>query len=102
MPVVAARAYAEMIRNRVHSSINECGSYRGEIDIVASTDGPGISGSLVVGYNFAKSVAWALQKPFYAVDHMVGHLSAPLIEHPNMDPPFLSLLVSGDIHKLCL
>ena len=95
VPEVASRAHAEMIRNLFHSSINECGIDIGEIDIVASTDGPGLSGSLVVGYNFAKSVAWALQKPFYAVDHMVGHLSAPLIEHPNMDPPFLSLLVSG-------
>ena len=66
VPEVASRAHAEMIRNLFHSSINECGIDIGEIDIVASTDGPGLSGSLVVGYNFAKSVAWALQKPFYA------------------------------------
>ena len=64
VPEVASRAHAEMIRNLFHSSINECGIDIGEIDIVASTDGPGLSGSLVVGYNFAKSVAWALQKPF--------------------------------------
>ncbi len=84
VPEVASRAHAEMIRNLFHSSLNECGIDLSEIDIVASTDGPGLAGSLVVGYNFAKSVAWALEKPFYAVDHMVGHLSAPLIEHPNM------------------
>ena len=102
VPEVASRAHAEMIRNLFHSSINECGIDIGEIDIVASTDGPGLAGSLVVGYNFAKSVAWALEKPFYAVDHMVGHFSAPLIEHPNMEPPFLSLLVSGGHTQIVL
>ena len=102
VPEVASRAHAEMIRNLFHSSINECGIDLSEIDIVASTDGPGLAGSLVVGYNFAKSVAWALEKPFYAVDHMVGHLSAPLIEHPNMEPPFLSLLVSGGHTQIVL
>ena len=95
VPEVASRAHSEMIRNLFHTSLNEAHLELSDIDIVASTDGPGLVGSLVVGYNFAKSVAWSLDKPFLPIDHMVGHLSAPLIEHPQLDPPFLSLLVSG-------
>ena len=95
VPEVASRAHSEMIRNLFHTSLNEAQLELSDIDIVASTDGPGLVGSLVVGYNFAKSVAWSLDKLFLPVDHMVGHLSAPLIEYPQLEPPFLSLLVSG-------
>ncbi len=102
VPEVASRAHSEMIRNLFHTSLNEAQLELSDIDIVASTDGPGLVGSLVVGYNFAKSVAWSLDKPFLPVDHMVGHLSAPLIEHPQLNPPFLSLLVSGGHTQIVL
>ena len=102
VPEVASRAHSEMIRNLFHTSLNEAHLELSDIDIVASTDGPGLVGSLVVGYNFAKSVAWSLDKPFLPIDHMVGHLSAPLIEHPQLDPPFLSLLVSGGHTQIVL
>ena len=102
VPEVASRAHSEMIRNLFHSALNEAGVELSEVDIVASTDGPGLAGSLVVGYNFAKSVAWSLDKPFLGVDHMVGHLSAPLIENPSLKPPFLSLLVSGGHTQIVL
>ena len=102
VPEVASRAHSEMIRNLFHTSLNEAQLELSDIDIVASTDGPGLVGSLVVGYNFAKSVAWALDKLFLPVDHMVGHLSAPLIEYPQLEPPFLSLLVSGGHTQIVL
>ncbi|MDA9620425.1 tRNA (adenosine(37)-N6)-threonylcarbamoyltransferase complex transferase subunit TsaD [Candidatus Actinomarina sp.] len=102
VPEVASRAHSEMIRNLFHTSLNEAQLELSDIDIVASTDGPGLVGSLVVGYNFAKSVAWSLDKLFLPVDHMVGHLSAPLIEYPQLDPPFLSLLVSGGHTQIVL
>ena len=102
VPEVASRAHSEMIRNLFHTSLNEAHLELSDIDIVASTDGPGLVGSLVVGYNFAKSIAWSLDKPFPPIDHMVGHLSAPLIEHPQLDPPFLSLLVSGGHTQIVL
>ena len=102
VPEVASRAHAEMIRNLLHSALNEGGVELSEVDVVASTDGPGLAGSLVVGYNFAKSIAWSLEKPFLGVDHMVGHLSAPLIENPSLKPPFLSLLVSGGHTQIVL
>ena len=102
VPEVASRAHSEMIRNLFHTSLNEAQLELSDIDIVASTDGPGLVGSLVVGYNFAKSVAWSLYKLFLPVDHMVGHLSAPLIEYPQLEPPFLSLLVSGGHTQIVL
>ncbi len=102
VPEVASRAHSEMIRNLFHISLNEAQLELSDIDIVASTDGPGLVGSLVVGYNFAKSVAWSLDKLFLPVDHMVGHLSAPLIEYPQLEPPFLSLLVSGGHTQIVL
>ena len=102
VPEVASRAHSEMIRNLFHTSLNEAQLELSDIDIVASTDGPGLVGSLVVGYNFAKSVSWSLDKLFLPVDHMVGHLSAPLIEYPQLEPPFLSLLVSGGHTQIVL
>ena len=102
VPEVASRAHAEMIRNIFHSSLNSANLQISDIDSVATTDGPGLVGSLVVGYNFAKSIAWSIDKPLYTVDHMVGHLAAPLIENPNMEPPFLTLLVSGGHTQIVL
>ena len=81
VPEVASRAHSESIRNLFHASLNEAQMEARDIDLVAATDGPGLVGSLVVGYNFAKSVAWSINKPFLPIDHMVGHLSAPLLEH---------------------
>src|SRR6056300_1678283 len=102
VPEVASRAHAEMIRNIFHSSLNSANLQISDIDIVSTTDGPGLVGSLVVGYNFAKSVAWSIDKPFLTVDHMVGHLAAPLIENRTMKPPFITLLVSGGHTQIVL
>ena len=65
VPEVASRAHAEMIRNIFHSSLNSANLQISDIDSVATTDGPGLVGSLVVGYNFAKSIAWSIDKPLY-------------------------------------
>ena len=78
VPEVASRAHIEKIRNLLHECLIQGNIQPEDIDIVAATDGPGLAGSLVVGYNFAKSFAWSLNKPFYAIDHMVGHLVAPV------------------------
>ena len=102
VPEVASRAHAEMIRNIFHASLNSANLQISDIDIVSTTDGPGLVGSLVVGYNFAKSVAWSIDKPLLTVDHMVGHLAAPLIENRTMEPPFMTLLVSGGHTQIVL
>ena len=102
VPEVASRAHIEKIRNLLHECLIKGNIQPEDIDIVAATDGPGLAGSLVVGYNFAKSFAWSLNKPFYAIDHMVGHLVAPTIDFEELKPPFLSLLVSGGHTQIVL
>ena len=66
-----------------------------EIDAVAYTGGPGLAGALIVGAGFARGLAWALQIPSLAVNHLEGHLFAPYLESGRLQTPFLSLLVSG-------
>ncbi|MGA1478770.1 MAG: tRNA (adenosine(37)-N6)-threonylcarbamoyltransferase complex transferase subunit TsaD [Candidatus Actinomarina sp.] len=102
VPEVASRAHAESIRNIFHAALNKANLQISDIDLIATTDGPGLVGSLVVGYNFAKSVAWSIDVPLLTVDHMVGHLAAPLIENTEMKPPFISLLVSGGHTQIVL
>ena len=102
VPEVASRAHTEMIRNIFHNSLNAANLQISDIDVVATTDGPGLVGSLVVGYNFARSISWSIDKPLLTVDHMVGHLAAPLIENSEMTPPFLTLLVSGGHTQIVL
>ena len=102
VPEVASRAHIEKIRNLLHECLIQGNVQQEEIDIIAATDGPGLAGSLIVGYNFAKSFAWSLNKPFYPIDHMVGHLIAPTLVYEELEPPFLSLLVSGGHTQIVL
>jgi N6-L-threonylcarbamoyladenine synthase len=62
---------------------------------VAYTAGPGLVGALLVGAGVARSLAWGLDVPAIGVHHMEGHLLAPLLEDPDLKPPFVALLVSG-------
>ena len=68
---------------------------REEIDAVAVTYGPGLIGALLVAVNFAKSAALAMGKPLIPVHHLRGHIAANYIEHPDLEPPFVCLVVSG-------
>lgn len=95
VPEVAARAHVEAIRGLTHHALAEAGVHPADLDAVAATDGPGLVGALLVGHAFAKATAWARQLPFVGVDHMEGHLFAPLLEHPDYRPPAIVLLASG-------
>ncbi len=95
VPEVAARAHVEAIRPLVHKALQQAGVYSGDVDAIAATQGPGLVGSLVVGYAFAKSLAWSLRVPFIGIDHMEGHLFAPRLEHHDYRPPAVVLLASG-------
>jgi len=95
VPEVAARAHIEAIRPLVHEAVRQAGVHPGDIHAIAATQGPGLAGSLVVGYAFAKSLAWTLRKPFIGVDHMEGHLFAPRLVHAGYAPPAVVLLASG-------
>ncbi len=100
VPEVAARAHVEAIRALTHRALTDAGVHPGDLDAVAATEGPGLVGALLVGHSFAKATAWARQLPFVGVDHMEGHLFAPVFEHPDYEPPAIVLLVSGGHSQL--
>ncbi|MBT8211594.1 MAG: tRNA (adenosine(37)-N6)-threonylcarbamoyltransferase complex transferase subunit TsaD [Acidimicrobiia bacterium] len=95
VPEVAARAHVEAIRPLAHAALGKAGVHSDQLDAVAVTRGPGLSGALMVGVAFAKALAWTLDKPLVPVDHMEGHLMAPLIEHEGYDGPAIAVLASG-------
>ncbi len=95
VPEVAARAHVEAIRPLVHLALRRAGIHSDELDAVAATQGPGLAGALMVGFSFAKALAWGLGKPFIGIDHMEGHLFAPRLEHEDYEPPAVVLLASG-------
>lgn len=95
VPEVAARAHVEAIRPMVHLALRKAGVHSEQLEAVAATRGPGLVGALMVGYSFAKALAWALDTPFIGVDHMEGHLFAPRLEHSDFEPPAIVLLASG-------
>lgn len=95
VPEIAARAHIEAIRPMVHLALRNAGVYSDQLDAVAATRGPGLVGALMVGFSFAKAMAWGLGTSFIGVDHMEGHLFAPRLEHPDFEPPAVVLLASG-------
>jgi N6-L-threonylcarbamoyladenine synthase len=95
VPEVAARAHVEAIRPLAHQAITRAGIHPNDIDAVAVTRGPGLSGALSVGYSYAKSLAYSLGRPLYGVDHMEGHLFAPRLSFDGYEPPAVVLLASG-------
>lgn len=95
VPEVASRNHVEAINNVLQTSLNEAGVALNEIDAIAVTYGAGLIGALMVGVSFAKSLAYALNKPLIAVNHIKGHMSANYIEHKDLQPPFIGLVVSG-------
>ena len=95
VPEVAARAHVEAIRPLVHQALSAAGIHSDQLDAIAATQGPGLIGALMVGFAFGKSLAWTLEKPFYGIDHMEGHLYAPRLEFPDYEPPAVVLLASG-------
>jgi N6-L-threonylcarbamoyladenine synthase len=95
VPELASRAHMQNIVPVVDTAIKEAGIEMKEIDAIAFTQAPGLIGSLLVGSQFAKSLALALNKPLIAVHHMQAHVMANLIKEPKPAFPFLCLTVSG-------
>ena len=95
VPEIAARSHVEAIRPLMHMALRQAGVHPDGIDAVAATRGPGLVGSLMVGFSFAKALAWSLEKPLYGIDHMEGHLMAPLLENGRYSPPAVVVLASG-------
>ena len=95
VPEIASRKHTERINQVVRQSLSEAGKSWDDIDAIAVTYGPGLVGALLVGVSYAKSLAWALNKPLIGVHHIEGHISANYIENKELEPPFMCLVVSG-------
>lgn len=95
VPEVASRNHITAISNIYEEALKEAGITDKEIDAVAVTYGAGLVGALLVGVNFAKGLAYSLDVPLIAVSHVHGHISANYISHPDLQPPFICLMVSG-------
>ncbi|MBU1054994.1 MAG: tRNA (adenosine(37)-N6)-threonylcarbamoyltransferase complex transferase subunit TsaD [Proteobacteria bacterium] len=95
VPELASRKHMEAIVPVVREAINTAGIKPGQINAIAVTQGPGLIGSLLVGFSFAKSYAFALNIPWTGVNHLKGHINSVFLE-PDPPPfPFISLLASG-------
>ena len=123
VPEVAARAHLEAMVPAIEQALSEADVTLAELDAIAVTSGPGLAGALMVGVGAAKALAVALDKPLYAVNHLVGHVGADLIrtdltrpdptradltsvDHTNngepLEYPTIALLVSGGHTSLLL
>lgn len=95
VPEIASRRHAENISGVVEEALSASGCSMDDIDAVAVTYAPGLIGALLVGVSFAKGLAFAYNKPLVAVHHIAGHIAANYISHPELEPPYLCLVVSG-------
>ena len=102
VPEVAARAHVEAIRSLTHRALGGAGVHPDDLDGVAATRGPGLVGPLLVGFSFAKAMAWSRGLPFVGVDHMEGHLFAPRLDFDDFRPPAVVLLASGGHSQVVL
>ncbi len=95
VPEIASRAHIEKINPVIEAALREAGMTLDDIDVVGVTYGPGLVGPLLVGVSEAKAIAYAAEKPLVGVHHIEGHIAANYIEHPDLKPSFLCLVVSG-------
>ena len=95
VPEIASRAHTEADDEAVKQALNEAGLTVKELDAVAVTYGAGLLGALLVGLSFAKSLAYSLNIPLIAVNHIRGHLAATYLCDNNLKPPYITLLASG-------
>lgn len=95
VPEIASRKHIEKINQVIESALTEAKVTLEDITAVAVTYGPGLVGALLVGVAEAKALAYAAKKPLVGVHHIEGHVSANFIENPDLEPPFICLIVSG-------
>ena len=95
VPEIASRAHMEACDRVVDQALREAGMTLSEVDALAVTKGPGLVGALLTGVNCMKGLAFAAGKPLIGVNHIEGHVSANYLTSPELEPPFLCLVVSG-------
>ena len=95
VPEIASRSHVEVVYQLADRALSAAGIGRSEIDAVAVSYAPGLIGAVLVGVNFAKSVAAALGVPLIPVHHIRGHMAANYLAYPELEPPFVCLAISG-------
>ena len=95
VPEIASRKHIEAIYGLADQALQQANLTRGDIDAVAVTYAPGLIGAVLVGVNFAKAAAFSMGKPLIPVHHIRGHIAANYLAYPELEPPFLCLVVSG-------
>ena len=103
VPEIASRKHIEKINQVIEEALKEANVTLDDIDAIGVTYGPGLVGALLVGVAEAKAIAYAKNLPLVGVHHIEGHISANYIENPDLEPPFLCLVVSGGhTHLVCV
>lgn len=95
VPEIASRRHAEAVSGVTAQALEQAGISLDAVDAVAVTYAPGLVGALLVGVNFAKGLALSAGKPLIPVHHLRSHVAANYLAHPDLEPPFLCLIVSG-------
>ena len=95
VPEIASRNHVENISIVIKQALEEANITFDDIDAIAVTYGPGLVGALLVGVSAAKGLAYALNKPLVGVHHIEGHIAANYIQNKELEPPFISLVISG-------
>ncbi len=102
VPEIASRAHLEAMVPTVHRALADAGVTAGDVDAVAVTSGPGLTGALLVGVAAAKAYAMALDVPLYGVNHLAAHVAVDELQHGRLAEPSIALLVSGGHSSLLL
>jgi N6-L-threonylcarbamoyladenine synthase len=102
VPEIASRAHLEAMVPTVHRALAEAGVTAGDVDAIAVTSGPGLTGALLVGVAAAKAYALALDVPLYGVNHLAAHVAVDELQHGPLAEPSIALLVSGGHSSLLL
>lgn len=95
VPELASRKHSADITEVVSRALSDAALTLSDVDIIGVTNRPGLVGALLVGVSYAKALAFAAQKPLHGVNHIWGHVAANYISHKALQPPFISLIVSG-------
>lgn len=95
VPEIASRHHLENINGVLEEALNDANITLDDIDLIAVTEGPGLVGALLMGVATAKAIGFSHSIPVIGVHHILGHISANYLNHPELEPPFISLVASG-------
>lgn len=95
VPEIASRCHVEVINAVTKEALKQAGTTMEQVDVITCTYGPGLVGALLVGVSYAKGLSYALKKPLIGSNHIQGHIAANYLSHPELEPPFLCLIISG-------